>query len=257
MNDAELESLLGAYALDAVDGPEADALEAHLRYCPRCRAELADHREVAAMLAHEGSPAPEGVWNLIEASLEEAPPRMELAPLRRRGRVPTFGWRAATAVMSVAAVLLIGVLGVRVVDDGRRIDRLASASQGEQLLRAANAALTDPGARRVALRSPGNGLLSAEAVVLPDGAGYVVKSNLPKLQAERAYQLWALSGTSKISIGVLGPSVRAAAFQAPSADLWGLAITQERAGGVIATQNPPIVLGQVRPEARPPTPVDS
>ena len=63
LSHSELEELLGAYALDAVDGDERDAVELHLRECPRCRAEVADHREVAAALAQTGGPAPDGVWD--------------------------------------------------------------------------------------------------------------------------------------------------------------------------------------------------
>lgn len=70
----ELQGLLGAYALDAVEPDEAEALERHLTTCPRCRNELADHREVAALLGYAGVPAPSGVWDRIIASLEETPP---------------------------------------------------------------------------------------------------------------------------------------------------------------------------------------
>ena len=74
----ELQELLGAYALDAVDGDEYDAVELHLRECPRCRAELADHREVAALIGHGGAAAPEGVWDRIVAAIEPVAPPMRL-----------------------------------------------------------------------------------------------------------------------------------------------------------------------------------
>ena len=57
----EYSELLGAYALDAVDPDERDRIELHLTECPRCRAEVADHREVAAFLAQPGGSAPDGV----------------------------------------------------------------------------------------------------------------------------------------------------------------------------------------------------
>jgi anti-sigma factor RsiW len=38
MSHAEASDLLGAYALDAVDGDEFAELEEHLETCPRCRA---------------------------------------------------------------------------------------------------------------------------------------------------------------------------------------------------------------------------
>jgi predicted anti-sigma-YlaC factor YlaD len=65
----ELAELLGAYALDAVEEDEARAVEEHLADCPRCRAEVAQHREVAAMLGNAGGVAPDAVWERIAAEL--------------------------------------------------------------------------------------------------------------------------------------------------------------------------------------------
>ncbi|WP_160573770.1 zf-HC2 domain-containing protein [Actinomadura physcomitrii] len=42
---------LGVYALGRLAGAEAEALAAHLRGCPPCRAELAELRGVAELLA--------------------------------------------------------------------------------------------------------------------------------------------------------------------------------------------------------------
>ncbi|MFF0521977.1 anti-sigma factor family protein [Actinomadura nitritigenes] len=42
---------LGVYALGRLAGAEAEALSAHLRGCPPCRAELAELRDVADLLA--------------------------------------------------------------------------------------------------------------------------------------------------------------------------------------------------------------
>jgi len=74
----ELQDLLGAYALDAVEPDEAAAIERHLPTCPRCRIELAEHREVAALMGYAGADAPSGVWDRIIASLEEPPPALNL-----------------------------------------------------------------------------------------------------------------------------------------------------------------------------------
>src|SRR3954449_3338683 len=103
LTHADIEELLGAYALDAVDGDEQEAIEVHLRECPRCRAEVADHREVAALLAHGGQPAPDGIWDRIVDSLEEAPPRLNLAPVAPLARRRGVGTRLAAAVAAVAA----------------------------------------------------------------------------------------------------------------------------------------------------------
>ena len=77
MNHDEVAELLGAYALDAVDADEAAAIEAHAAGCPRCAAELSQHREVAALLANTGGHASAELWDQIAERLEypvEPPP---------------------------------------------------------------------------------------------------------------------------------------------------------------------------------------
>lgn len=77
----EFSDLLGAYALDAVDADEREQIELHLATCPRCRAEVAEHREVASFLSHAGAPAPDGVWDRIAEELAPPAPPMRMAIL--------------------------------------------------------------------------------------------------------------------------------------------------------------------------------
>lgn len=239
----EIEDLLGAYALDAVDPDEAEAVERHLGECPRCADEVATHREVAATMANVGAPAPQGVWHKIADGMDEAPPALDLAPVRalRSGRV-SVPVRPLAALAATAAVV-IGALGVQAVRQDHRIDRLPEIIEKRGLDEAVAAALFDAGARRVHLRSE-DGRLSVRAVVQPNGNGYLVPENLPRLAQDRTYQLWALVGTSLVSVGVLGPEPAVAAFKA-DADLSLLAITEEQAGGVTASQNRPVVRGSL------------
>ncbi|MBW3669393.1 MAG: anti-sigma factor [Actinobacteria bacterium] len=253
MKHSEIESLLGAYALDAVDVDEADAVERHLRDCPRCRAEVEQHRETAAALAHGGADAPTGVWDRIAADIDtrDAPPPPQLggetaAPTRvlhpgsGRARGPLSLVAMAAAVL---AVVLVAGLGYRIVDQGRRIDRLAGSVQDDGVRQAALAARVDPAARPVALRAD-DGRPDVHAVVGPDGGGYVVDDNLPALSADRTYQLWAMVGDRPVSAGVLGPDPGVAAFRAP-AGLGALAITRESAGGAVSPSEQPLVLAFV------------
>ena len=134
----EIQELLGAYALDAVDDEERDVVELHLRECPRCRAEVAEHREVAALLAHGGTAAPDGVWDRIVAALDDTAPRMRIeiegqdgtvVPLHRQPAAPPaqtaspWAGRVRVAVLGAAAVviLLLGGLVIRLND---RLDEL-------------------------------------------------------------------------------------------------------------------------------------
>lgn len=268
LNHAEVVDLLGAYALDALDPAERRAVDQHLEGCRACLDEIMAHREVAGLLTPGWGSPPPGLWDRIAASLEEVPPPLDLAQVRAlRAResqpppaaapAPTFGRRRAggprrsiglgiAAMVAVAAVAMVGFLGVRVADDRRQIRSLAVGQHGDELQRSANAALADPEARKVALVSA-DGYRNAQAVVLPDGTGYVVKSNLPALAKERTYQLWAIEGTSRISVGVLGPQPGIVPFKMDPAAVSALAITDEAAGGVISTTKDPVVLGKLQP----------
>jgi anti-sigma-K factor RskA len=142
-----------------------------------------------------------------------------------------------------AAAVLIAVLGVQVVRMDNRLDTVTTAMGSRTLDQAALVAITDPAARRVHLRSD-DGSSQADAVLLPDGQAYLVSRNLPALSARETYQLWAVVGDQKISVGVLGSSPRVSAFH-DDADPRVLAITTEQAGGVVASEKVPALVGSV------------
>jgi anti-sigma factor RsiW len=251
---AHLEALIGAYALDAVDADEHVAVEAHLAECPRCRAELAEHLETATFLAHGGAPAPDGLWSRIASSLEESPPALRLGvvdgegvrPARvsddARDRRPRSRTIARTA-LAVAAALVFSVMAVQLVRQGNQIDDLQSHVAAEGLSHAAMQALADPDSQKVDLTSPTGAKMSATAVISPDGTGYLVPSDLPKLAADRTYQLWAVMPGHVISLGLLGSSPTITAFPG-NGTIKGLAVTDEVAGGVPASSNQPVLVGQ-------------
>jgi len=241
----ETAELLGAYALDAVDADEREAIERHLRECPRCRAEVADHRTVASFLGSAGGRAPDGLWDRIAGSLEETPPELRLAPVVPLKERRSVSLRVGAAAAAVAAGV-IAVLGAQVIHLNDEVDHMAAPERADTaLLTAATHALADPRAQRVSLRSS-DGRLSADAALLPDGTGFLVADGLPALSADRTYQLWALAGGQKISAGVLGARPRVVAFRYAAADLSGFAVTAERSGGVVATENTPVVLGTLQ-----------
>jgi hypothetical protein len=226
LSHEELQELTGAYALDAVEPDEREAMELHLLECPRCRAEVAEYREVAAFLAHNGYTAPEGLWDRIAGALEEAPPPLDLAPvvaLPQPRRSP--GLRIVAAVAAAAAVVA-AFLGVKVIDLDNKLDRFESE---DALARAAFRAQQDPERRTIELADE-DGNEGAELVLLPDGTGYVVSDRLDPLSPDRTWQLWAIVDGQAISMGVLGSDPGIASFQAagePSA----FALSNEVVGG--------------------------
>ncbi len=244
ISHSALQELLGAYALDAVVDDEAAAVELHLRDCARCRATVSEFRETAALLATGHGPAPAKLWDGIVAAMDDAGPReLDLAGVvRMRPRELRQPRRAAVMLASVAAALVVA-LGVQGVVQHRQIDRMQTALASRTILSAALAAEGQPAARRTEMRSA-NGKLLARAVIGPDGTGYVWSDGLPRLERDRTYQLWAVIGTERVSVGVLGTRPDVVPFRV-AGDVVGLAITEEVAGGVVATQHQPTATGVV------------
>lgn len=248
---AELEALLGAYALDAVDGEEREELELHLRDCPRCRAEVADHREVAGRLAYSGAAAPEGVWDRIAESLEATPPELDLTvrvpggtqvvPLgdgTARRRRP---WSTRLlAGLGAAALVAVVVLGVALVRQDDKIGDLEDQLREVSLDRVAQGTFEDPDARRIVLTSP-DGRLTAPMAMTPDGLGYLIASDLPELSGDETYQLWQVTGGQEVSLGTFRePTV--VAFGA-SSEAEQFVVTREAGAGVPTPVGPAVVAG--------------
>ncbi len=257
----EIRQLLGAFALDAVEPDEAAAIEAHLATCPRCRDEVREHREVAALLAYAGTTAPEGMWDRMAAKLDAAPPASAAPALGlmlgneaggRAGARRRRGARVAAAVAAAAVVVGLGAGGLQVQSALRsqddQIEKVAQALSEEgaraRLVREAAAAALADGARAVHLITPERAPL-ADAVVLADGTGYLIDKGAPSLPDGRTYQLWAVAGGQKLSLGVPGRDLDVLTFRVPDATD-ALALTVEQAPGVVISQNQAVGYGLVQ-----------
>lgn len=230
-------ALLGAYALDAVDADDAALVESHLESCSACAAELASHREVAAGLAHSFDDPPEGLWpsiaDQLHGSSEPEPTRALTGRDGSRRRWPLI---VATAAVAVAA--LLG--GFAIVQENR-IDRLEE-QVAPTVRDLAEAALADAGSQRVELVG-GDGT-RVLGVVEGSGRGFLFADTLPRLPAERSYQLWGITGERAVSVGVLGATPGVVTFTVgDGAD--SLAVTNEVTGGVERTEQAPVVSGDL------------
>jgi len=259
MSHDEASDLLGAYALDAVDGDEFTELEAHLETCPRCRSELDSLRDVAAAMGNSVEQPPEGLWSQIavrlpERSDDQEPPPMPLlvgeggSPFRspvaptasKSRRRLTFATVGAIAVAAAAVAIVLGIGLVRAND---KVSNLQSAQAAPSA--AVSTALATPGHRVVTLDAGTHGQ-QAQVVVTPSGQGYLVSSTLPALNKGRTYQLWAIEGNQPISLGLLGGSPSHAAFtMAGSTRPSHLSITAEPAGGSVFPTGPIVATGTV------------
>jgi anti-sigma-K factor RskA len=241
VNDSELDALLGAFALDALDPEERARVEEYLAANPIARREVDEMRESAASLALApvgDEPASSELWDRISASIAAEPRTRTVAALDERRRRPPWPAVLAVAAAIVVVVVVVAVSVVAVRNRGSDAGNLAAAfdqAHGEH------------GAREVALKGD-NGATLARAVLLPDGTGYLRNDAMAALPAGKTYQLWAVSGNKQnptvISAGVLGADPKTVAFHT-AGPVNGLALTVEREPGVVKSTQPVYALAPV------------
>jgi anti-sigma factor RsiW len=257
--DPRLDELLGAYELDALDDDERAEVAAYLERSPEARREADRLGAAVAALASASAgdaPVPADMWQRIRDAVRDdaatdlpplrlpppsAPPLAPAAatstegnvvPLARRRR--HLGLKVAAAAAAIVVALGIGVTAGRISSSGDD-----SPVTLEQL---AADALADPDARVGTLA--GEGSPGVRVVVDPSGRGYLLAHDLPSLPPGQTYQLWDVADDVVLSLGVLGPDPGVVAFSAGS-DTTTLAITAEAVPGVVASTQPPIVVGEL------------
>ncbi len=232
----DIEELLGAYALDAVDDDERTLVERYLEHHPRARDEVRQHQEVATMLAYSGTPAPDHLWDRIVGQLEERAP----APGPELARVlPMSGRRRITsrlgplfAAASVAAAVTLGVVALT--------DRSSARSSIEQAAEVARSARDS----KVVALAAADRTVGGEVIIDVDGHGYLLGNDLPAVGSDRTYQLWGVVGDEVISLGVFGNHPETEAFTVEG-DLTKLVLTVEQSGGVAVSQQDPAYAGDI------------
>ena len=236
--ERDLDELLGAYALDAVDDAERIELDEYLAASPRAATEVARHREVASLLAYSGAKAPDGLWERISGSLYDtpAPPLPLVRPVSSKRRRPIPTW-----VASAAAAAVFGVLGVTV---GRSTATDPAPVAADALALAFGQAMSNPSGHHIALASP-KGDMKTSAVVLPSGQGFIAGSMLPPAGEGYTWQLWGKQDGDMVSLGVLGTNPDIAPFSCGADMPSALYITKERVGGVPATREQPMLSGEM------------
>jgi anti-sigma-K factor RskA len=230
---------LALYALDALDGNEAEEVEAHLAVCASCRRELAGHEEALGALVEDGPP-PE-LWDAVQSQIragDVAP--MNGTPLHPVGpnlahldqSADRRGMRRRLALLAAAAavVAVVGVgVGTQLDNDGNGSGTLAGVS-------------TD--GPTVAVLADAHGADVARVVANDDG-DVLVFGELPTLSAQREYQLWSVDGARPVSLGVLGDGHDEAVPLSLPPSTAKLAISEEPAGGSAMPTGPIVASGAV------------
>ena len=231
----DVHELTAAYALDALEGQERDAYEAHLGRCAECREELARLGETAAALAwgvESPAPPPALRARILDAAAAE---RENVIPLPARG---AWVFRATAAVAAVAACAAIG-LGVWASTLSHSLDKERTARAAEAR---AMQIYTDPAATRVSLRGK-PGTLAVDRT----GRGVLVVRQLPAAPGDRTYEAWVIPpGGKPIKAGLFkgGDSMTLVPLDQPVPAGSVVAATVERAGGVEAPTQSPFLTAQ-------------
>jgi anti-sigma-K factor RskA len=253
MSHEAIMELLGAFAIDAVEPGEAVTIQEHLDDCARCRDEVAQLQQAAAMLGNHGGKAPAEVWDSISARIVRPVDPSPAAPMfeagagspdgtLHAGRRYTVGVRVALALAAAAAVAAIAVLGVEVGRLNHRLSEVAATASSDHLSAAARAALLDPQARRVVLTGTGGARQDLAVLVSePSGATFLFNSLLVALTGSRTYQLWQITSGKAVSLGLLGADPTTVALGvASSGRATAYAVSVEPAGGSVGPTSAPV-----------------
>jgi anti-sigma-K factor RskA len=241
--DPELDELLGAYAIHAVEPDDAVRLDAYVAAEPDARAELDRLRDTAAALGGGltvGSAPPALPWERLQRELfgGDTPAAAVVGltgraapvlPARAPQRTPRR-WRPALAGVVAAAALALVAVGVVAAQRGNGQPTVAEL---------AASAASEPGARTGLLEGPAG---QVRVVLGEGGSGYLVDGTLAPLAEGQSYQLWTVDGEVPVSLGVLGRNPTEVAFTAP-AGATTLAISVEPSGGSAAPSATPVAAG--------------
>ena len=211
MEHAEYQELLALEAVDALDGRDAQIMRAHLEACAECRAELAEMRDAAALLAHAAPPvAPsDDVRRRIMREVKNAPrsnptPTSNVVPLSQglSSAWPNV-WRLAAVFAFVALLLGLVVLWRRDAASRREIAELARQLNRQQRdLQAerdnvarqteALALLNSPDGKKIALAGTPTAQTARATFVYDEKSrqGVLLIEGLPATPADKAYEVW-------------------------------------------------------------------
>lgn len=241
MNCNDVDDLIGAYAIDALDDEESRGVRAHLLECERHAAEARSLRRTASLLAVTARPmTPPSALRarILEAVGVEvsagAPETTHEAPRPLRGRrefssYPRWPWAAAAAAAVIAGLAAWNVALLNREDDG--LERLASRARIVATLES-----TDARGGGVVLYFPDE----KKALVVGDGLQVLD-------QSKNTYQLWEIDGGTPKSIGLMqadagGHAVAVVPFDGARAH--ALAITIEPRGGSPQPTTDPIFIAK-------------
>ena len=227
MEHRELQELIPAHALDALDRHEEAVFDEHIEGCPECARALDETREVVGTLAYnvpDSAPPPRLRERILAAA---APPPAVTVPADRGRRL----WQGiAVGLAAVAAALAVALLVQWNRADDLRAQRDA--------VRAAAAAVSEPGARVVPVQGPS----PASLVTQRDGSAVLVMSHLQNPPTGHTYEAWIFHGKTPVAAGTFqGGSLKVVGLHGNVRGAAAVAVTLEKGRGGSAPAGTPVM----------------
>jgi len=222
----DLEGLLAAHALGALDGHELEIVEHALATDRNARSEHARFTQATQLLDSTGGPGPE-VWDNIAKAIDtNATDRTfvrsgVVTPIGSARRPGVLGARRVVRTIGIAAA--VGMVIAATAWGVSQVDKPSSPAPTSSVERAAQSAARTHGARRVVLTTATG--QSASLVLLPSGLGYVLGGNLPAAVPGSAYRLLGVTDHGNVELATIGRQIKPTAFRLPQ-HVTGLVLEQ-------------------------------
>jgi anti-sigma-K factor RskA len=230
----ELHTLSGAYALHALSAEEADQFRRHLEACQACRQEVRELQQAAATMGASEAVAPPPYLKAKVLSAADRTP--QLPPSTSGGkviRVSPHRWGTRLLLAAAAVVVIVaGVIGIsRIGDNGTGEQQSLLAAGVVKVFKADDA--------NTATMKTANGGKISVATSPSLGEMAVDTEDLPPLDKQHVYQIWAIHSGAFSSVGVVERE-KGAAMAMPDPDT-EVAITVEPLGGSKQPTTDPIM----------------
>ncbi|MCP3420637.1 anti-sigma factor [Nocardioides pinisoli] len=198
MSEMDVHKLTGAYALDALDELERARFEQHLAQCDDCRAEVAELRETAALLADTVAvPPPASLRDSVLAGISQVrplAPEVPASPTRHATRPAARGraWMPFLVAAALALIVGVGALVMQPWAPSEEVERLTAA---EQVLQA-------PDAEEVFVDLGEAGRATVVRSKSQDRA-VITTEDMVSAPSGKDYELWFIEGDEFVSAGLM------------------------------------------------------
>ncbi|MFD7574853.1 anti-sigma factor domain-containing protein [Streptomyces sp. NPDC059810] len=244
MSTADPHTMTGAYALDALDPEEHEAVRRHLAECPSCAQEVLEFSETAVRLGLAVAVTPTaalrtGVLERI-ATVRQEPPatRAVRAPRGRRGLRRWSHWALAACLAGA-----VGLGGIAAWQHGLAEDARQETTRARQANDAVAEVLAAPDARVSTSRLEGGAVGTVVVSASLDRAVFAASGMAPP-PAGKVYQLWYDDEGTMRSAGLMDPGATAEAtlLDGPVDRASGVGVTVEPAGGSPSPTSAPVAV---------------